>query len=464
MPTECLGPPIGNHMRILTINDDLNRAHSDRVHRKILRRASAHAFRRPPAVTMLRDRLTIATDCRHGRGTRSAGVAVTRYPVLCERRRVGDRGFQAANNPRPGRNQCWCARRRLDDRKSVISDGELVHREGVETIVEQEGSDRGWHVLRRCAADHRVLPLTFRVDPGARCTVWFDVFIDVAMSYQASVVSARREVPVMNRLAGLWSLGTVSGGLVSIAVARANIGPAVHFLGFSLMLIGALAFVAPGLLPLDEPHPEQQAAELVQGRFGRRFSTPAIALGFANAMAVTLDITSGDWATFRLTDDLNATASVAVVAFVAFTAGMTIGRMSGDFVLVRVGRVRLAQLGASTSGVGLIIATLIPNRPLAIAGFAISGLGTSILGPQLADAAARAPGPPGSGFKTLFVGHRAAALLVPIAIGTLANTSSISVGGAMAIIGIPTAIVLAATAHSAVGGSAESGAHSGRNR
>jgi hypothetical protein len=298
---------------------------------------------------------------------------------------------------------------------------------------------------------------------GLVVLMWFDVFIDVAMNYQASVVSARREVPVMNRLAGLWSLGTVSGGLVSIAVARANTSPAVHFLGFSLVLIGALAFVAPCLLPLDEPHPEQRAAEPVQGRSGRRVSTPFIALGFANALAVTLDITSGDWATFRLTDDLNATASVAVIAFVAFTAGMTIGRMSGDFVLVRVGRVRLAQLGATTSGIGLIIATLVPSRPLAIAGFAISGLGTSILGPQLADAAARAPGPPGSGFKTLFVGHRAAALLVPIAIGTLANTSSISVGGAMAIIGIPTAVVLAVTAHSAVGGSGKSGAHDGSN-
>jgi hypothetical protein len=42
--------------------------------------------------------------------------------------------------------------------------------------------------------------------------MWFDVFIDVAMNYQASVVSASREMPVMNRLAGLWSLGTVSGG------------------------------------------------------------------------------------------------------------------------------------------------------------------------------------------------------------------------------------------------------------
>jgi fucose permease len=208
-------------------------------------------------------------------------------------------------------------------------------------------------------------------------------------------------------------------------------------------------------LPVDEPHPEQRRAEPVHRRRRRWINTSVLALGAANAMAVTLDITSGDWATFRLTDDLHATASTAIVALVGFTAGMTIGRLSGDFVLVRVGRARLAQLGAATGGIGLAIATLVPDRWIAIAGFAVSGLGTSVLAPQLADAAARAPGPPGSGFKTLFIGHRMAALSVPIAIGVLANTTRLSVGVAMAIIGIPTAAVLAATAHRAVVGTTQ---------
>lgn len=54
-------------------------------------------------------------------------------------------------------------------------------------------------------------------------------------------------------------------------------------------------------------------------------------------MAVTLDITSGEWATFRLADDLHSSAGAAVAAFVAFTTGMTLGRLAGDAVLVHVG-------------------------------------------------------------------------------------------------------------------------------
>jgi hypothetical protein len=85
-------------------------------------------------------------------------------------------------------------------------------------------------------------------------------------------------------------------------------------------------------------------------------------------------------------------------------------------------------------------------------GFAISGLGTSVLSPQLSDAAALAPGPVGSGFRTLFVGHRSAALIVPLAIGSLANTTRFSVGSAMAIIAIPTVVALIVTARIAISG------------
>jgi hypothetical protein len=96
------------------------------------------------------------------------------------------------------------------------------------------------------------------------------------------------------------------------------------------------------------------------------------------------------------------------------------------------------------------LARLLPVRWIALVGFAISGLGTSVLSPQLSDAAARASRPVGSGFRTLFVGHRAAALFVPLAIGSLANTTRFSVGGAMAIVAIPTAAVLVVTARTAI--------------
>jgi hypothetical protein len=138
---------------------------------------------------------------------------------------------------------------------------------------------------------------------------------------------------------------------------------------------------------------------------------------------------------------------VAIAAFVAFTAGMTIGRFGGDWVSVRVGRTALGRGGATISAAGLAIATLVPHQEVAVVGFLIAGLGTSVLAPQLADAAARAPGRPGAGFKVVFIGHRAAALLTPLVIGALANSSPFGVGAAMAIVGLPAAFIVVVVDH-----------------
>ncbi len=283
---------------------------------------------------------------------------------------------------------------------------------------------------------------------GLVIMLWFDVFIDVAMSVQGSYVSATRHTPVMNRLTGLWSLGTVAGGSVSVWVAHQGIGTPMHFLGAAAVLACALILVSRGLLPTDEPHPGQLPARAPRSAsaWPWRPSAAAIVLGASSALAVVLDVTPGDWATFRLADDLGSSPQTAVGGFLMFTAGMTTGRLLGDLVQVRVGRARLASICAALAFTGLGVATLVAHEWIVLAGFLAAGLGTSVFAAQLADRAARAPGPIGSGFKVLFVGHRIAALATPISIGALAGTDAIGVGAAMAMVGLPAAAVLGLTA------------------
>lgn len=285
---------------------------------------------------------------------------------------------------------------------------------------------------------------------GMVALMFFDVFIDVAMNLQASVLSARRHPPVMNRLHGLWSLGTLLGGLVAVQVAGAGVEVPVHYTAAAVGLAVTIALVAPGLLPVDEPHPEQEPAQPPSGRRGWRPGRGVLVLGSASAMAVTLDVTAGEWAAFRLADDLGATPGMAAAAVVAYTAGMTVGRFGGDVAVARLGRAALTRVGAVVGGAGLALATLVPSRSSALAGFVIAGLGASVLEPQLADAAARAPGRPGSGFAVLFVGHRVAALLTPALIGGLANGERVGVGAAMAIVSLPAAALLVVVAGTAI--------------
>ncbi|MEH0981491.1 MFS transporter [Micromonospora sp. CPCC 205556] len=280
--------------------------------------------------------------------------------------------------------------------------------------------------------------------------MFFDVFIDTAMNLQGSVVSARRHHPVMSRLHGLWSLGTVLGALVAAQLAGFAVPVPLHYTAVAAALAGALLVVMPGLLPVDEPHPRQARRERRSGRW--RVPRSALALGLASALAVTVDVATGEWAAFRLSDDLGASAGVAAAAFAAYTVGMTAGRFGGDAAAARMGGAVLVRIGAAVAACGLATAALIPDRHAALVGFLLVGLGTSVFSPQLADAAARAPGPPGSGFTVLFVGHRTAALLVPALIGTAANTSTLNVGAAMALVGLPAVIGLMLVAGTTIRG------------
>jgi len=273
--------------------------------------------------------------------------------------------------------------------------------------------------------------------------LFFDVFIDVAMNVQGSALSARRHTPVMNRLHGLWSLGSVTGGVVTVLTLRAGISTPVHVSAVAVLLIAALVFVAPGLLHSDEASELDEAAAENSAQPRRRaFGTASLLLAVGGAMAMTIEITNGDWASFRLGEDLDARPGIAGLAFLTFTTGMTIGRFGGDWMQARLGSTKLFRLSALISGTGSILATLIPNTGVSIVGFLIAGLGTSVLFPQLYDRAARSPGPPGSGFAAMLIGQRGAGLVAPLVVGALADTEALGVGQAMAIVTIPASLVV----------------------
>lgn len=272
----------------------------------------------------------------------------------------------------------------------------------------------------------------------------FDVLVDTAMNLQGSWLSARRPVPVMNRLHGLWSLGTVIGGIVASQVAGAGVSLQVHLVTVAVVLLAVLVFVGRGLLVHDEHDPdgptsfEVQAdgAEAVRAAAKRSRRTLLTLMALIGGCSIVIELTSSDWAAFRLTDDLGAGPGLAGLGFVGFTAGMTIGRFGGDTVQARFGMTRLFRAGVVATAIGLTLATMVDREYVVIAGFFLAGLGVATQFPKLYDDAAKLPGRPGAGLGALTGGSRVALLIAPIAVGSLAATS-LSVGSAMATVLLP---------------------------
>ncbi len=302
----------------------------------------------------------------------------------------------------------------------------------------------------------------------------FDVLVDTAMNLQGSWISGRRRAPVMNRLHGLWSLGTVVGGVAASQLAGLGVTLRVHLLAVSAILLVVVIFVGAGLLRNDE-HPAPEQGSTADGPAGVRptsgtpggsgsvatvasdgvarparwFRGPLLIFALVGGCSIAMELTSSDWAAIRLSDDFGASAGIAGLAYVAFTVGMTVGRFGGDSMIFRFGHQRVADIGIVVAMFGLVVAALVPDQWVVLFGYLASGLGIATQFPKLYDDAAKHPGRPGVGLGALTGGSRVALLVTPVVVGTLA-TSRLSVGAATAILTLPAAAVfLVATRRSA---------------
>jgi fucose permease len=98
------------------------------------------------------------------------------------------------------------------------------------------------------------------------------------------------------------------------------------------------------------------------------------------------------WGGIFLHDVRHASLSLAASAVTAYTGGQTLGRLAGDRLTGRWGGNALFRTGAVIAAAGFVAAVLAPDPAAAVAGFALAGLGSSVLIPLTFSAAGRLPG------------------------------------------------------------------------
>ena len=215
-----------------------------------------------------------------------------------------------------------------------------------------------------------------------------------------------------------------------------------HLVIVSALLALALVFATCSLLVDDERGHGDAAVHSSEIAAGRPRLAPVVLLVFAGMLAIVTEVTGGDWASFRMTDDFAAAASLGSLAFVAYTVGMTSVRFGGDWPELRLRHVGLHRLAVATAATGLVLAALVPSRAASIAGFLLVGMGIATFMPRIYDNAARLPGRRGAGMAAMTGGTALPSLVTPVVVGGLAGTS-LSVGGAIVIVSLPAVIGLA---------------------
>jgi len=241
---------------------------------------------------------------------------------------------------------------------------------------------------------------------------------DVAMNSAAARREKQSGKSEMSRLHGLCCAGGLVGATLGSLMASLKIAPATHF----LMLAGPLAVVlwmAYSVLEADEAGVQVEKKKFALPR------GPLVLLGMLGFFGSMAEGSIADWSGLFLKEHFGASDGLAPLALSAFSVMMLISRMYGDKLKERHGAKRLVSTGAVVGACGLFFAVLAPNAYVALAGFAVAGVGLALVFPFVFSAAgAQGPaalaavasmaysgslmGPPAIGAVAHFVGMQAA--------------------------------------------------------
>lgn len=241
-----------------------------------------------------------------------------------------------------------------------------------------------------------------------------DVLCDTSMNAEAAAIQSRTNGSIMHRIHGMWSVGFVTGTLAGWTASATDLPLSVHLVLVSAVLLvvssRAVSALDEGAAPAAAP--EQPGRGVTWGV--AQFSIVILALG-----AAALESTPNDWSAVALRDWLDA-GRLKGAGPVVFAAAMLLGRFRGDRLVDRLGPVRLLATALSSIVAGTAVIVLSARTVPALAGFALWGLGVSVMFPQVYLMAANAdPSRPGAGLAAMTLAQRTGFMVTAATMGAV---------------------------------------------
>jgi MFS family permease len=245
--------------------------------------------------------------------------------------------------------------------------------------------------------------------------------VDVAINAEAAHAEAEGR-PAMNLAHAVFSASVV-GASVLVGVLRTLDASPLAVLGTVALLLLA---VDVGLTWIRVPRvpatAEPERLPLL------RIPRPLLVLGALAALAYLVENAWQSWSAVHLESDLGAAAGIAALGPALFGGSAAAGRLGGHALAGRVGERALLAAGAAIGAAGTLLAALAASVPVALAGIAVAGVGTSVCAPTLLGLAGRLVGPDqrGSAVSAVTTLAYAGFLVGPAAVGLVAGATSLS--------------------------------------
>jgi len=207
--------------------------------------------------------------------------------------------------------------------------------------------------------------------------------MDVAMNSHAVVVERAYQRSIMSGFHAQFSLGGIFGSTMGAIMAHFAIKPEIHFALCAVFLALLGAYFQKSLLSsqADKNTSTESSGTMKNSLAHFARSKRLIALSTIMFCCFLIEGAVGDWSGVYLKGTLMADAGTAALAYASFSVLMTGGRFCGDWLNETLGKTMLVVGGSALALVGLLLIILFSNAWLAIAGFALIGLGVSNIVP-----------------------------------------------------------------------------------
>ncbi|WP_435232490.1 MFS transporter [Streptomyces althioticus] len=244
---------------------------------------------------------------------------------------------------------------------------------------------------------------------------------DVAMNALGVEVENRLDRSIMSGLHGMWSVGAVVGSAAGTLAAHLGSDARLHH-ALAAAVLTVVGFAACAWVLDLQPAEDEEPPP--------RFALPprsALLIGAIGFCAVFAEGASLDWSAVYLRDQLETSAGLAAACTTGFTLTMAVARIAGDRVVDRYGAVRTVRASGVVALLGGVLIVSAGHPAVAMAGFALMGLGIAVVVPLCFAAAGRSGSNPSLAIAGVATITYTSGLIAPSAIGMLAQATSLMV-------------------------------------
>lgn len=197
---------------------------------------------------------------------------------------------------------------------------------------------------------------------------------DISMNTLVTEIEKKDKVKFMAASHGFFSLGGVLAGMGSFLIGPLS-NPVLH-MSIAVLLVLVVNFI------FRRKYISEIAEKIENEPFSFSLLKPLLLLGLISFVAMGSEGAIVDWSGLYLKEITMAPEALWGLGFLGFQVTMTLGRFLGDGISEKIGSIKIVALGAVLAIVGYVL-VLTTDIYLSIIGFALNGLGFSVMVPEV---------------------------------------------------------------------------------